>query len=102
MENLETKIVEKLIESGYKEKIAQSLGAKLAISAVIREPLVFWLKNDEETDCSYEEISAFRLMRERKFSYPNALNVIDWLHRDPKTARQALSSGIDRVIGGKG
>ena len=101
MENLEAKIIKKLLILGYKEKSARSLGAKLAISTVIREPLVHWLETGIEVDCSYEEFYALKLTKERGFSYPNALNVIDWLHREPENARRALSSGIDWIVGGK-
>ena len=94
------RIKQKLMQSGYDEKNAQSLSARLVDSEIIRKPLLKWLKTGEESDCSYEEISAFGLMRERKFTYPNALNTIAWLHKDPKTARMALASGIDRIAKG--
>jgi len=98
MEISEIRIVEKLMELDYTERSAKALSERLIKSDIIREPLMCWLETGEETDCFYEEISAFALMRERRFQYPNALNVIDWLHRDPQAARQALSRGVDRII----
>jgi len=94
MENLEARVVEKLISIGYKEKIAHLTAGDLMASTLIREPLVKWIETGKETDCVYEEFSAFRLMRERRHKYPGALVAIAWLHRDPETARKALTSGM--------
>ena len=95
------KVKEKLKGSGYEEKAAQSLAERLAASEVIREQLLKWVENNEETDCRYEEFSVFALMRERRFTYPNALNTIAWLHNAPDIARKALTSGVDRIVKGE-
>jgi len=94
------RVVAKLMASGYEEKTAQSLGARLTASIVIHEQLLQWVENNEEVDCRYEEFTAFTLMRERGFTYPNALNTIAWLHNAPEVARKALASGVDRISKG--
>ena len=91
-------VVEKLIQTGYNEEHAQSLGEELVNSDIIREPLTHWVETGEEVDCAYEEITAFELMQNRSFTYPNALNVISWLYSEPKVAREALSSGVDSIV----
>jgi len=84
-------VVKKLIETGYKEGLAHSLGERLVASIPIRKPLMIWLQTGEETDCVYEEISALTLKRERGLWYPAALGAIAWLHREPEIARKALT-----------
>jgi len=96
----ESDIVKKLIQTGYKEHVAQSLGSRLIVADVIREPLAKWIKSGEETNCTFEEISAFALMRERNHTYPAALSVIAWLYEDPKAAREALSQKVCIIVGG--
>jgi len=86
-------VVEKLIEMEYTEKNARDLASRLTGSSPIRKSLLHWIGTGEYAECFYEEISALTLMRERGFTYPNALSVIGWLHREPETAREALSEG---------
>ena len=86
------------MELGYSEINAQSLAERLGVSTIIREPLMRWLESGEETDCSYEDITAFALMRDRGQTYPAALSSIDWLSREPERARKALTSRIDSII----
>ena len=91
------KIIKKLIQIGYQKNHAKDLGERLASSNIIAEQLLRWVETGEETDCTYEEISALTLMHERNFTYVAALSMIDWLHKNPIEARQSLSSRIDLV-----
>lgn len=100
MEEITSLIVQKLIQSGYSEKKAQSLGERLNASDKIREQLLVWIETNEESDCVYDNISALALMRERGFTYPAALSTIAWLYRDPQAAHKMLSSRVDYIVGG--
>jgi len=94
-------LILKLETQGYNHAEAKSLSQRLAAAEIIREQLLCWLETDVETDCRYEEFSVFALMRERGFTYPNALNTIAWLYRNPEAARKALASGTDRITRGE-
>ena len=97
MEEIISKIVNKLIQSGYEKKNAQSLGERLHASDKIREQLLCWIEKNEELDCIYENVSALELMRERGYTYPAALSMIAWLYRDSESAYKALSARIDYI-----
>ncbi|MCL2410842.1 MAG: hypothetical protein FWC97_04285 [Treponema sp.] len=101
MENLESRVVEKMMSIGYKEKLARDMAVDLIASAPIREPLLHWIKTGEEMDCVCEDVSALALMRERNYTYPNALDIISLLHRDPERARYLLSMKVCKLIGRK-
>ena len=97
MEDITSRIVEKLKQSGYTDKNAQSLGMRLNASDRVRAQLLRWIENNEVTDCIYENVSALELMRERRFTYPAALSTIAWLYRDPEAAYKMLSSRVDYI-----
>jgi len=98
MENLQARAVEKMMSIGYKENLAQEMSVELLAATPVKKAFSHWVETGEETDCVYEEFSAFRLMSERRHKYPAALNAIDWLNRDPQKARKALTSGVCRLI----
>ena len=97
LKDLEIAIVNKLIEMGRSEKVAQKLAVDLVASDAIRKPLLHWLETGEEMDCVYEDISALALMRERNYLYHGALSVIAWLHRDPEKTRRILNTPVNYI-----
>jgi len=84
-------IVKKLIKMGYEEEKARLKGATLISSSPIRTHLMKWLEKGKELEYFYEEISTTALMKNPFLSYPDALGIMAWLHKDPRVARKMLA-----------
>jgi hypothetical protein len=50
-----------------------------------------WLKDRTITDIEISKTSLVKLMRENSLKFPSALITLDWLTKDPETAKKALS-----------
>lgn len=89
------KIINKLISAGYPEKAAKSTALELTqIDDSLNNALASWIENNSETDMTVEGLTLSELQAKHKMSYPAALLTIDWLIKDPQTAREAITRGI--------
>ncbi len=86
-------IMERMRCSGKK---AETIEKKLQeICPELKPVLKEWLKTGkEDNDKMYEGFSVNSLMREYGMQFTGALLTIDWLLRDPKTAKKAIKEGI--------
>ena len=98
MDELVSKITEKLSAGAYSKNEIAFLSKQLAESIYIRQPLINWLETGQENDCVCEGYSAFIFMRERGKNYPEALSNIAWLAEKPDEAKQFFSRKRDVIV----
>ncbi len=55
-----------------------------------------WVKDRKTVDITIESFSTLALMAEKGFTYPAALIAMDWLLKEPETAKKQLASDIRR------
>ncbi len=88
-------IIHILIDNHYPEVQAEGVACELmAIDEQLVPLLENWTKNKEESDYSVDCFSLMGLKKQYSMSYPAALLSIDWLIKDPLTAKQAILRGI--------
>lgn len=63
-------------------------------SAEIREAAFLWVENGTVSDISAEGYDVERLQKEFGMNPLAAILTLDWLQKDPASARQALKAGI--------
>lgn len=84
----------KLTEQGYQSKMAEMVAKELMnVDNSLSMHVVSWLK-DECEDFESHGYSITGLMKERNMTYPAALLTIDWLIKDPESAKKSLTRGI--------
>lgn len=85
-----------LIERGYPERIAATTAVNLSkLTGRLAEALKDWVDKNNNPEVESNGYSTTSLMERFKgMAYPAALLTIDWLERDPVTAKQAIEKGI--------
>lgn len=85
-----------LIERGYPEKAAETTASNIAkLSGEMKEAIQTWLHTNKETDMGSNGYTISSLMNRFKgMTYPAALLTIDWLKREPETAKKAIERGL--------
>ena len=53
-----------------------------------------WLKDRTISELEVRGFCVSKMMKDNGFTYPASLLALDWLIREPETAKEALSSGI--------
>lgn len=81
---------------GCSDEKAEAIEKRLQkICPELKHVLEEWLENGkEEYDKQYEGFSISNLMKEYGMRFTGALLTIDWLIRDPDTAKEAIKEGI--------
>lgn len=85
-----------LIERGYPEKAAETTASNIAkLSGEMKAAFQTWLNSSKETDLEAYGYTISGLMNRFKgMAYPAALLTIDWLKREPETAKKAIERGL--------
>ena len=81
---------------GSPEKRAEMIEKQLEKISVELQPLLQdWLDNGEVSDdTNYEGYSLNSLMADYDMMFTGAILTLDWLIRDPETAKKALKEGV--------
>lgn len=92
-ENMKQIIMERI---GCSDKKAEAIEKRLQkICPELKPVLEEWLESGkEEYDKQYEGFTISSLMKEYGMQFTGALLTIDWLIRDPETAKEAIKEGI--------
>lgn len=93
-------LVPRLIEEfDYPPAGARSLAQKLvALSPAVKEVFVeWWCTGDLDTELEIEEYTLKRLIEERSLKPIAAFLTLNWLLREPATARPVVDRGYDRI-----
>ena len=57
-----------------------------------------WFKTGKTPECFVEGVSFDILVKTFRMNPVNAFLTLDWLKREPKKAKRALSGGFDKII----
>lgn len=86
---------EKLIESGYSEIQANMVIDKLSkVDDLFKDGLQGWAAFGKMKEYAIDQINTTSLMDQYGLSYPAAVLTLDWVKRDPITAKEAIKRGI--------
>ncbi len=89
------KIIESLLEKKYTERQAPAVAKELSeVDSTLLPLLEAWVNDGTEMNYNVEGYSLLELKSLYKMTYPAALLTIDWLIKEPKTAREAIKRGI--------
>ncbi len=93
---MEELVYKTLLERGYNEKTARMvLPDLLGLSEPLKSLLKAWLENEkQQSDYAIAGFSVSEMQKERGMNYPAALLTIDWLIKEPETAKKSLTKGL--------
>jgi hypothetical protein len=86
--NIKKILINELNYTKYEAEVTSADLIKLDQS--LQPALLLWLKDRTVSDLKMYDFSVLKLMEEKKFTFPASLIALDWLIKDPETARKAL------------
>lgn len=92
-----------LLEHGYSEAGAYSAAAKIeTMQPDLKTALINWVKSGEIPEFTVEDFDISGLVEHKELSVPAAFLMLDWLMRDPDSAKKALSGITDELVVSEG
>lgn len=84
-------------ELGYSQREAELTADDLLdLHPSLQAAFSQWLRSRTAANLEAEGFTTQKLMLNKKFTYPAALIALDWLLKEPETAKAALSQDIIR------